>query len=594
MNSSSNNQYLSLNLGTIEIKQQSRQSIYRHWNRLHRLQKTLIALVFLLFLIYIFTHVEFHRTLKTKVPAKHQHEILKKLQKPNIGLNDKDLIKLDINQEKSADVIIEKPPLRDNVRNPSVQKVPIILKGPTTIRQEKVVEAFKHAWKAYKKYAWGSDEVKPISRQPQTWFDLGLTIVDSLDTIYIMGLTDIFNEARDWVAEKLNLSIDRYNNLFEITIRIMGGLVSAYHLSADKVFLDRAYDLGNRSLGAFKTSSHIPYSDINLAQSVGKSPFWTTDSSISEVATLQLEFKELSYLTGDQRFKNAVSKVSQAIHNLDKTNGLVPIYISTTTGRFMGRTITLGARGDSYYEYLLKQWIQTGASFDKNHENFYLLQDWLESVRGVRQTLVKQTKPNGLYFIGESIGGSFSPKMDHLVCFYPGNLALGSHFLKDNPEYKKEAEDMMNLAKELTETCYQMYARMETGLSPEIVMFNTVEGSHEDLYVKDADRHNLLRPETVESLYYLYKLTGDRKYQDYGWRIFEAFEKYTRVEAGGYTSIDNVKDASNTRPRDKMESFFLAETLKYLYLLFEEKTSENFDLTKWVINTEAHFVPIHF
>ncbi len=403
----------------------------------------------------------------------------------------------------------------------------------------------------------------------------------------------MFEEARKWVLESLNFNVDRFNNLFEITIRVLGGLISAYHLSGDKMFLDKAYDLGNRSLIAFNTQSHIPFSDINLERRLAKSPYWTTDSSISEVATLQLEFKELSYLTGDSRFKEAVTKVSKAIHDLHKPDGLVPIYISTTSGKFIGHTITLGARGDSYYEYLLKQWIQTGASLDKNHENFYLLEDWLESVKGVREKLLKKTKPGNLSFIGELLGGSFSPKMDHLVCFYPGNLALGAEFLKNSPEYKAEHDMLMQMAVDLTETCYQMYARMETGLSPEITHFNYIEGSTEDMYVKDADRHNLLRPETVESLYYMYKITGDTKYQDYGWKIFEAFEKYTKVE-DGYTSIDNVRSVSNTRPRDKMESFFLAETLKYFYLLFEEKSGENVDLKKWVINTEAHLSPIHY
>lgn len=207
-----------------------------------------------------------------------------------------------------------------------------------------------HAWTAYKKHAWGRDELLPISKTSSTWFDLGLTIVDSLDTIYIMNLQDVFKEARDWVANDLNLDIDRYNNLFEITIRIMGGLLSAFHLSGDRVFLDKAYDLGNRSLPAFSTHSSIPYSDINLKNRAAKSPHWTTDSSISEVATLQLEFKDLTYQTGDIRFKQAVEKVSQVIHKLNKPNGLVPIYISTQSGNFMGRTITLGARGDSYYE----------------------------------------------------------------------------------------------------------------------------------------------------------------------------------------------------------------------------------------------------
>lgn len=213
-----------------------------------------------------------------------------------------------------------------------------------------MVDAFMHAWTAYKKYAWGQDELLPISKTSSTWFDLGLTIVDSLDTIYIMNLKEVFQEARDWVATKLNLNVDRYNNLFEITIRITGGLLSAYHLSGDPIFLEKAYDLGNRTLPAFNTQSFIPYSDINLKNRVAKSPHWTSDSSISEVATLQLEFKDLTYQTGDPRFKRAVEKVSSVIHRLNKPNGLVPIYISTTAGIFMGRTITLGARGDSYYE----------------------------------------------------------------------------------------------------------------------------------------------------------------------------------------------------------------------------------------------------
>ena len=138
-----------------------------------------------------------------------------------------------------------------------------------------------------------------------------------------------------------------------------------------------------------------------------------------------------------------------------------------------------------------------------------------------------------------------------------------------------------------------MYAQMATGLSPEIAHFNTFEGAKQDLYVKDADKHNLLRPETVESLYYMYKITNNKKYQDWGWEMFQAFEKYTKVElGGGYTSISDVTNTQATRPRDKMESFFLAETLKYFYLLFEDETFENLDLKKWVINTEAHTLPI--
>lgn len=110
------------------------------------------------------------------------------------------------------------------------------------------------------------------------------------------------------------------------------------------------------------------------------------------------------------------------------------------------------------------------------------------------------------------------------------------------------------------------------------------------MYVKTNDAHNLLRPELLESLWYMWQLTGNATYQDWGWEIFQAFERHTRVPHG-YTSIGNVRTPNNTRPKDMMESFFLGETLKYLYLLFADD-SRLLDLDRWVINTEAHPLPI--
>ena len=143
---------------------------------------------------------------------------------------------------------------------------PLEFKGPTNERQRKVVEAFRHAWKGYKEHAWGYDELKPLTKTSSSWFNLGLTIIDSLDTIYIMNLQDEFREALNWVKNGLNLDSDRYNNLFEITIRILGGLLSAFHLSAERVFLEKAYDLANRTLIAFNTDSSVPLSDVNLGR----------------------------------------------------------------------------------------------------------------------------------------------------------------------------------------------------------------------------------------------------------------------------------------------------------------------------------------
>ena len=189
----------------------------------------------------------------------------------------------------------------------------------------------------------------------------------------------------------------------------------------------------------------------------------------------------------------------------------------------------------------------------------------------------------------------------------------------------------MELAKELMETCYQMYARMATGLSPEIAYFQLTPSSNnkaDDIIVKvlglcfffsfekfkhilliklisssfdksffiilqPMDAHNLLRPETVESLHIMYQITKDNKYRDYGWKIFKAFDKFCKVPTGGYVSVNDVRSAENPRRgegRDKMESFFLAETLKYLYLLFSD--DDIIPLDKYVFNTEAHPLPV--
>ncbi|KAM5298814.1 endoplasmic reticulum mannosyl-oligosaccharide 1,2-alpha-mannosidase [Ctenodactylus gundi] len=452
--------------------------------------------------------------------------------------------------------------------------------APPNERQKGVIEAFLHAWKGYRKFAWGHDELKPLSRSFSEWFGLGLTLIDALDTMWILGLKQEFEEARKWVSTKLNFDKDVDVNLFESTIRILGGLLSAYHLSGDSLFLRKAEDFGNRLMPAFATPSKIPYSDVNIGTGVAHPPRWTSDSTVAEVTSIQLEFRELSRLTGIKKFQEAVETVTRRIHSLSgKKDGLVPMFIDTHSGLFTHLGVfTLGARADSYYECLLKQWIQGGKTETQ------LLEDYLTAVEGIKAHLLRRSEPRKLTFIGELAHGRFNAKMDHLVCFLPGTLALGVH-------HGLPAEHM-ELARALMETCYQMNRQMPTGLSPEIAHFNVFpQADRQDVVVKPADRHNLLRPETVESLFYLFRLTGDRQYQDWGWEILQSFNRHTRVRTGGYSSINNVQDPHKPEPRDKMESFFLGETLKYLYLLFSDDP-DLLSLDAYVFNTEAHPLPI--
>lgn len=194
---------------------------------------------------------------------------------------------------------------------------------------------------------------------------------------------------------------------------------------------------------------------------------------------------------------------------------------------------------------------------------------------------LSQTSPEQKHlFVGElKSDGEFVPVMDHSACSLPGTLILG--YSNGMPETH------LHLAEGLLDTCYQMYMHQPTHLAPERTYFN---GDVTDIYVRPTDAYNKLWPEFIESLYYFYALTGQTKYQDMGWNIFIAIEKYAKIE-NGYTSIVNVLDTNETHPKDMGESFFLSETLKYFYLLFSDNRHE-IDLDKFVFNGGAHPLPI--
>lgn len=465
-------------------------------------------------------------------------------------------------------------------------------------RKLEVKEVFLESWRDYSRHAWGNDIYHPVT---QTGSNMGTTplgwiIVDSLDTLHIMGCEEEFNTAKSWVQYELDYAkYDRPVNTFETTIRMLGGLLSAYYLSEDELFLEKAVGLGERLLPAFNSPTGIPYSSVNLK--TGKVVPASDGASTAEMSTLQLEFKYLALLTGENLYWEKVEKAMKAVDAAHPEAGLAPIYIDPIKGKFKSSNIRLGSRGDSYYEYLLKQYLQTG-------EDIYL-DMYKESFEGINKYLISKSHPSGLTFIGErpeGISGPMSNKMDHLVCFFGGLFALGA--TDGIPITKKPlSEDkfrlrQFKLGKELTETCYHMYHDVEpTGLSPEIVVFNTETTGIRDFTIKQADRHNLQRPETVETLYYLYKLTGDVKYREWGYEIFQSFAKWTKVPVGKgkddnprYTSLNDVTVDPPTL-RDNMESFWLAETLKYLYLLFDDTENAKLNLGNAIFNTEAHPFP---
>lgn len=191
-----------------------------------------------------------------------------------------------------------------------------------------MVAALKHSWAGYKNFAWGHDNLKPITQAYSDWFGLGLTIIDAIDTFYIADMQEEYDESKRWIESSLKLDVNRDVNLFETTIRVLGGLMSIYHLSGEEVFLSKAIELGNRMLPCFDSPSSIPYSDVNLQNMKAHAPKWSPDSSTSEVTTIQLEFRDLSRVTNDPNYERSAARVSEKVHELPKTDGLVPIFIN--------------------------------------------------------------------------------------------------------------------------------------------------------------------------------------------------------------------------------------------------------------------------
>ncbi|KAK0487864.1 glycoside hydrolase [Armillaria novae-zelandiae] len=486
-------------------------------------------------------------------------------------------------------------------------------------KRAEIVAAFQHAWHAYERDAMGSDEYHPLTHTGSNFSahgGMGYTIVDSIDTMYIMGLNKEYTRARRWVEQSLSFDKEGSFSTFETTIRVLGGLLSAFTLTQDRLYVHRAIELADRLLPAFDTNSGLPLPSVNLARRVGIADSVAPEIiSTAEAATLQLEFRYLAQLAKRPEFWRKAEKVMHVIHDLlDKAEGLThltPILMKHTKGLFVTSDISLGSRGDSYYEYLLKQFLQT------NRTEWLYREMYEKSTRSIHTRMEQRTYRQKMVFIAELHPGSLLhpkviPKQDHVVCFFPGTLMLGavtSGIMRNRVTIPPKVEQMpinaqrdWYLGLELLETCMETH-NTETGLAPEIVMFKMDEadagkGSPErDWYIKNSkkggptpyDARYMLRPQTAESLFIAWRLTHDSRYRKYAWDIFIAIQKYCRLKNGGYATVRDV-DTVPVSLEDKQETFFMSATLKYLYLTFTD--DDVLPLKDYVFNTEAHPLPV--
>lgn len=404
-----------------------------------------------------------------------------------------------------------------------------------------------HAWNNYERYAWGHDALKPLSKTPHDWYgqSLLMTPVDALDTLILMKLDTEANRARELIATELNFDRDIYVKNFEITIRLLGGLLSGYQLTGDKRLLVLAEDLGNRLLPAFNSPTGLPYVFVNLRTGQVRDP----NSNPAETGTLLLEFGTLSKLTGKPIFYDKAKRALVETYKRKSSLGLVGSSINVETGAWTDPESHVSGGVDSYYEYLWKAWRLFG---DKD-----CLEMWNASMPAVHKYLADEVRGEFWYgYADMNTGQRTHPNYGALDAFFPALLAVAG----DLPR-----------AQRLQDSSFKMWQLH--GIEPEVLDYKEMKATAFTYH---------LRPEIVESTYYLHHYTTDPKYRQMGETIFNDFVKHCRVDSG-YAALQNVVTKEK---RDEMESFVFAETFKYFYLLFAQPETLNFDNVTF--NTEAH------
>lgn len=412
---------------------------------------------------------------------------------------------------------------------------------------KQVREEFLHAWNGYKQYAWGHDELKPLSKTYRDWHKVPLlmTPVDALDTMILMGLKKDADSTRKYIDANLSFDQDIEVKNFEITIRMLGGLLSSYQLTGDKRLLALADDLGARLLPVFNSGTGMPYMYVNLKTGATRGEV----SNPAEIGTLLIEFGTLSKLTHKPVYYDKAKRALTELYKRRSSIGLVGSQINVDTGVWVNTQSHISGGIDSYYEYLLKASILFD---DKDCADM-----WRESIAAVNQYLADDST-GGLWYstVDMNTGKRIATHYGALDAFFPAVLALGGDLTR---------------AERLQDSSYKMWTTF--GVEPEEMDYTTMKITY-DGYA--------LRPEIIESTYYLYTYTHDPKYLEMGRTFLTDLKKCCRTEAG-YAALKKVETAEQ---RDSMESFFLAETLKYEYLLFAPAST--LDLRKVVFNTEAH------
>lgn len=410
-----------------------------------------------------------------------------------------------------------------------------------------VKTAAQHAWQGYKQYAWGADDLKPLTKTPRNWYNTSMlmTPVDAFDTFTLLGLTAEAEQARELILTKLDFNVDNEVQVFEITIRLLGGLITAYELDGNKKFLVLAKDLGDRLMPAFNSNTGMPYRYVHLQ--TGK----TRDgiNNPAEIGTLMMEFGKLSKVTGDDKYYHAAKKAIMLVYNSRSVLDLVGEQIDVETGKWMNTRSHIGAYIDSYYEYLYKSWLLFG---DEDFKTAFDVHN-----TAIKKHLISKTDKGWfMHQVDMHTGKQIGTTYGALEAFYAGLCAFAGD---------------VETGRQIQEANYYMWTHFN--IEPEEFDFKAGTITNPSY---------ILRPENLESAFYLYRLTGELKYLWQGKVMVESIVAHCKHDAG----FASLKSVQTFEKMNSMESFFFGETLKYAYLIFAPEST--LDFKKVVMTTEAH------
>eukprot|EP00035_Acanthoeca_spectabilis_P006217 m.121951 g.121951 ORF g.121951 m.121951 type:complete len:800 (+) comp13403_c2_seq1:180-2579(+) len=465
----------------------------------------------------------------------------------------------------------------------SIEPVDAMLKSDKKRYSEEVKEIFDHAYGAYMANAYPADELMPLSCKgrvrgvdasrgdiDEALGNFSLTLVDTLDALAVVGHVDEFIRAVGLVIANVKFDADFVVSVFETNIRVLGGLLGAHtvmlslkedtKLRAQYPALDKyngelvqmSLDLGSRLLLAFDSATGIPYSRINLRYGLNAVSRQNQATCTACAGTMLLEFGALSRFSGDPKFEQAARRAMEALWSRRAVHTeLVGETINVTSGAWSRTDSGIGAGIDSYYEYLLKSYILFG---DETYFTIFKLQ---------YDAVMKSLRQGPFIFHANMYQPNVVVRrhLDSLQMFWPGLQVLHGDLTN--------AKDMHRMHFELA----QRYDFSPEGYTPE---FNVHWGNWP------------LRPEFIESTFFLYKATKDPFYLEVGKQMVDDLKEFTKVECG-FAAISDVRKKSH---EDKMDSFFLAETVKYLYLLFTEPEDLVLNMDDFVFTTEAHLLPL--